>query len=111
MYARQFGKEAEMADAIFRAYWQQQRDIGQIDVLCDVALAVGLEPVGLKEALQQRTMREAVEQELAQARRYGIDAVPFFIAGGRFASRGLQTEQSLKALIDRARGQGLVQLD
>lgn len=103
-FARQLGREAEMADAIFKAYWVHGRDIGQVEVLCDVALTAGIDPVQMRAALDEGTMRSQVEEELRQSRIQMIDAVPFFIFDGKYSARGLQREEELRRAIARCRG-------
>ena len=110
-FARQQGRDREMADALFKAFFRDGRDIGQVEVLCDIGLGVGVDPVGLRGALEGRTMSSEVEQELAFAQRVQIDAVPFFIFNGRYAARGLQSEEGLRRAIAHARGGGLLQVD
>ena len=111
VFARQVGKGAEMADAIFRAYWVDGRDIGQPEVLADVALQVGIDPVELRGALHEGTVRGQVEAELRQARIDLIDAVPFFIFDGKYTARGLLHEADLRRAIARCRGDGLIKLE
>jgi predicted DsbA family dithiol-disulfide isomerase len=110
-FARRQGKGEELAGALFRAYWQEERDIGQIDVLCDVGRSVGLDPGALRECLEQRTLKDEVEAELQLAQRYQITAVPTFIVGNRFMLRGLVSEEQLMRAIQMCRGEGLVQLE
>lgn len=107
-FAKQYDKLGEMADAIFRAYWQDGRDIGQVEVLCDVGLSVGLDPVELRACLEERSLKQQVEQELELVRRYQITAAPTFIIGDRFAMRGLVAEEDLKRAIGMCRGEGLI---
>lgn len=110
-FARQYDKLGPMADALFRAYWQDGRDIAQIEVLCDVGLSVGLDPVGLRACLEGRTLRAQVDEELELAQRYRISAAPTFIIGDRFALRGLVAEEDLKRAIGMCRGEGLINLE
>lgn len=103
-FARLLGKEAAMADAIFKAYWVEGRDIGQVEVLCDVALKVGIDPVQLRAALDEGVARNQVEAELRQARINLVDAVPFYIFDGKYSASGLQREEALRRAIARCRG-------
>lgn len=109
-FARRADKQGAMAEALFEAYFQENRDIGRVEVLCDVGLSVGLDPVELREALQQRTLQEAVEGELDLAARYRISAVPSFIVGNRFLVRGLVPEEHLLKAVRMCKGEGLIDL-
>lgn len=110
-FARSIGKQAEFADALFKAYWQAGRDIGQVEVICDVALSAGIDPVEMRGCLEGRTMKDVVERKLAQAHAFNITAVPSFIIGGKYLMQGLVPEEQLKKVIGMVKGEGLIQLD
>lgn len=110
-FARAIGKEAELADAMFKAHWVDGRDIGQVEVLCDIALRVGIDPVEMRGALEERSHRGQVEEELQLAQQYRITGVPFFIFDGKYAASGLQREEQLRRAIALCRGEGLIQLE
>ena len=76
--------------AVFRSYWTEERDIGDIAVLCDVAASCGLDPGGLREALTDGRYAAAVEGQMQWARDAGVTGVPTIIYEGRFAVVGAQ---------------------
>lgn len=110
-FARRQGKLTDMASALFRAYWHDGRDIGQVDVLCAIGAEAGLDPAELKECLDNRTLADAVVEGLQLAREYEITAVPTFIVGNRYLLQGLVSEEELKRAIALCNGEGLIQLD
>jgi predicted DsbA family dithiol-disulfide isomerase len=110
-FAQAHGRMGEMADKLFKAFFQEDRDIGQIEVLCDIGLAAGLDPVEMRIALENRTYQQEVEEGLQQAQAYGISAVPSFIVGNRFMLRGLVSEEHLRKAIQMCQGEGLINLE
>jgi predicted DsbA family dithiol-disulfide isomerase len=78
-YAEAQGAGAAMRQAIYRAYWRQGRDIGRIDVLMELARDIGLEPAGMKVALDIDQWTERVERDLAWAAQLGVRAVPAYL--------------------------------
>ena len=50
-FAKDHRKGNEYNDAVFRAFFQQSRDIGRIDVLADIAKEVGLDSEQFRAAL------------------------------------------------------------
>ncbi|MDF2630647.1 MAG: disulfide bond formation protein DsbA [Symbiobacteriaceae bacterium] len=110
-FARSIGKEAELADAIFKAHWVHGRDIGRVEVLCDIALSAGIDPVEMRGVLEEGAYRQQVAAELRLAQQYRIQGVPFFIFDGKYAASGLQREEQLRRAIATCRGEGLIQLD
>jgi predicted DsbA family dithiol-disulfide isomerase len=78
-WARQEGAFAQLHEAIYRAYWQEGRDIGRIDVLMDIGAAVGLDRTGLKVALDIDQWTERVEQDREWAAQLGLSGVPAYL--------------------------------
>lgn len=99
-YAKDHAKADEYNDAVFRAFFQQSRNIGEVDVLTDIAAGVGLDPGDVRLALQNGTYRDRVTELLRVANRHlGIEAVPTIIVGSRRLS-GLYPAQALRKVID-----------
>jgi predicted DsbA family dithiol-disulfide isomerase len=92
-FAREVGSNGTLLDfhrAVFHAYWTEERNIGDADVLCDVAEACGLDRGALKSALDDGRYTEAVEEQIQWARAVGVTGVPTVIYEGRFAVVGAQ---------------------
>jgi predicted DsbA family dithiol-disulfide isomerase len=68
-------------DALYRAYFVDGRNIGDPEVLIDIARSVGLPSAAAREVLAKRTFKEAVDADWEESRRRGITGVPSFIAG------------------------------
>ena len=99
-FAKDQGKGDEYNDAVFRAFFQQSRDIGRIDVLADIANEVGLDPEQFRAALEQGTYRDRVQQLLRTAyERVGVTAVPTMIIG-RQRLEGLYPEDVIWQVIE-----------
>jgi predicted DsbA family dithiol-disulfide isomerase len=69
--------------ALYKAYFDEARNIGDVEVLVDVARSAGIDSKAAREALNERSFKEAVDLDWEKARRYGITGVPSFVAGGR----------------------------
>jgi predicted DsbA family dithiol-disulfide isomerase len=67
--------------ALYRAYFVDGRNIGDAEVLVDIAQSVGLSADDARDVLVDRRFKEAVDADWEQARRYGITGVPTFVAG------------------------------
>jgi predicted DsbA family dithiol-disulfide isomerase len=87
-----------LRDALYRAYFEDSRNIGDIGVLVDVAAANGIPADQARHVLMERTQKDAVDADWALARSYGITGVPSFIAGGRKVV-GAQPYSTLEKLI------------
>lgn len=97
------GRQTEVVDALFQAYFVDGRDIGDADVLADIADSCGMDAsVVLRLLATDEDRREIVERDAA-ARGMGINSVPTFIVASQHAVPGAQpTELWLKVLDDLA---------
>jgi predicted DsbA family dithiol-disulfide isomerase len=68
-------------NALYRAYFVDGRNIGDPEVLIDIAQFVGLPADAAREVLADRTFKDAVDADWEESRRHGITGVPSFIAG------------------------------
>ncbi|MBC7290837.1 MAG: DsbA family oxidoreductase [Actinotalea sp.] len=84
------GRQDEMVERLFRAYFEEGRHIGRAEELAQLAAEVGLDAAEVRTALDDRRFAAAVEQDFAQARAYGISGVPFFVIDGRYGVSGAQ---------------------
>ncbi|MBK4735810.1 DsbA family oxidoreductase [Noviherbaspirillum pedocola] len=75
-HAREQGRFDAMHAALFRGFFEEGRDIGDIETLLMLAESAGLEPNALREALEQdRYTQEVIEDEM-HATALGISGVP-----------------------------------
>ena len=68
-------------DALFRAYFVNNVNIGAVDNLVAIAESIGLSPVECREVLQLRRFRAAVHDDWERSQRRGVTAVPTFAIG------------------------------
>jgi predicted DsbA family dithiol-disulfide isomerase len=89
-------------DALFRAYFVDNRDIGDPDVLVEIAKAVGLPPEQARAVIETRSHKAAVDADWEKSREYGVTGVPTFVAGNRGVV-GAQPYEALEELVKQAR--------
>ncbi|MET3923226.1 DsbA family protein [Arthrobacter sp. UYEF20] len=100
--ANERGIGQEYSAAMFRAFFQQDRDIGQDKVIINVATTVGLDREEAIRALgsEERRSRQLADQEYA-SESVGVRAVPSFRVNGRLYP-GVLNADRLKHAIDEA---------
>ncbi|WP_336491229.1 DsbA family oxidoreductase [Methylobacterium nigriterrae] len=91
--ARQQGRGDALVEALFRAYFEEGRDVGEEKVLLDVAEEVGLDRQAALAALGSLELRALIVSVEAQAAEMQISGVPFFIVDQQWAVSGAQTAQ------------------
>lgn len=81
-FAREKDKGQEYNERILKAFFQEEQDIGDIDVLTTLAGEVGLDEKEYREALESRKYKEAHQKALQHAYEESqISAVPTFVIG------------------------------
>jgi predicted DsbA family dithiol-disulfide isomerase len=89
-FARDRSQFDAMRTALFQAYFVANRDIGDQDVLADVATAVGLDGAELREALGDGRYTSRVRELEGLSGRIGVTAVPTMIFADAVAVQGAQ---------------------
>ena len=74
-----------------RAYWQDGRDIGDVETLVQIAVEQGFDEQAARDELANGELRETIIGLEAHAQQVGVTGVPFFIVDGKLAVSGAQT--------------------
>jgi predicted DsbA family dithiol-disulfide isomerase len=101
IWARRQQHFDEMNEALFRAYFERDEDIGQPHRLVALADAIGLDGADLKNALEEQRHLGEVLADQQRAAQYGLSGVPAFIAGNTVLF-GVQTADALEEFVQRA---------
>ena len=106
--AQELGKWADtqpggeaIHDALYRAYFVDGVNVGDVEALLKVAAAIGLDVEVTREVLESRSFSDAVDEDWAKSRQYGVTGVPTFIAG-RQGVVGAQPYEALEQLLQQA---------
>ncbi len=89
-WADEKGKAHQMSEALFKAFFQDLKDIGNTDILCAIAGDVGMDAAVLKQRYKDSQDVQALKDELAYFQNLGVNSVPTFIYNGKFAVSGGQ---------------------
>ena len=100
-WAEGIGKAADMKQRLMDLYFTEGADLTNHAVLVQAASDVGLDPEDVRAALDSDQDVEQIEQEVLAAKQAGIEGVPCFIFGGKFAVSGAQSPEYLADAIDR----------
>jgi predicted DsbA family dithiol-disulfide isomerase len=96
----------EVSDALierlFRAYFVEGIDIGNIDALARLAGDAGFDATAARTWLASDAGRAAIEAEEQRARALGVTGVPFFVFNQRLAVSGAQPSEVLLGAMKQA---------
>lgn len=95
-------KADQMSVALFEAVFQENRHIGDNNVLKDIAQKVGLDSDLIAELLESDADEKEVENEINYFRRLGVSGVPTFIYEGQLAINGAQTPETHLEVMEKA---------
>ena len=102
-WANSAGVQGKVVDRLFKAYFVEGRDIGDRDVLIDIAGECGLDARLVEKLLAEGADADLVREEIAQAQAIGVSGVPFFIFAGRLGVPGAQDPSVLVRAMAQAR--------
>ena len=86
--AQRQGRQDEMVEALFRAFFMQGISLNDHEALAGLATTVGFDWAQVEAYLASATDVQAVERLELEARSAGIDIVPFFVFNGKVTVPG-----------------------
>ena len=97
--------QTQLKLAMFKAHFNQRKDMSDADVLLDLAAEAGLHRLAAKAALTDADLEARVEAEERQAWDLNISGVPAMIVNGKFMIPGAQAPDvyvnALRRVVDR----------
>lgn len=98
------GRQNAAVANLFRAYFEEGRDIGDPAVLTDIAGRAGLDPAMTGRLLEGDADRADIRTRDAHARARGVTGVPTFVVAGRHVVPGAQPAGFWTGVIDELAG-------
>ena len=93
------GRQTAAISALFEAYFVEARDIGDHEVLADLADGIGMDAAVILRLLASDADAQAIREKDAQARKMGISSVPTFIVAQQHAVPGAQPPELWEKVI------------
>jgi predicted DsbA family dithiol-disulfide isomerase len=89
-------------ERLFRATFTEGERIGDPETLVRLAAEAGVDADESRAVLAGDRFAADVREDQAQARRYGISGVPFFVIDERYGVSGAQPADALREVLDQA---------
>mgnify|MGYP001817561187 FL=1 len=94
--------QVRLGEGLMSAFFEEGRNIGERNVLIDIAHQVGMSARDTRKALGSDQARQAVVSQEAQARASGLNSAPGFLMNRRLLVVGAQPTDNLVNAFDRA---------
>ena len=101
-FGQQQGAGSIVKEGVLKAYFVENRFIGSVDVLAEIAAEAGLDAEAARAWVSDPAQLQAVADADAQARGMGISGVPFFIFNQKLAVSGAQDPATLLDAMQQA---------
>ncbi|NOD63175.1 MULTISPECIES: DsbA family oxidoreductase [unclassified Ruegeria] len=93
------GKQNAVVDALFDAYFVQARDIGDPEVLSDIADSAGMDAAVVMKLLKSDADRDDIRNRDSHSREMGVSSVPTYIVANQHAVPGAQPPEMWEKVI------------
>jgi predicted DsbA family dithiol-disulfide isomerase len=100
--AKAKGSQAELVEALHRAYFTDQASVFDHAALAEVAAAAGLDHAQALGVLASDEYGPDVEADEEIARSLGVNGVPFFAVDRHYGISGAQSAETIAQVLDRA---------
>ncbi len=98
-YALKEGRQTQLKLRLFSAYFSEQKNISDRDILLQEAKSVGLDIAAAKAKLIDEASRVNVENQEAYWRQLGVSSVPTVVFNGEAALTGAQPVETFKKVL------------
>ncbi len=89
---------AAIHDAIYKAYFVDGKNIGDLETLVALAQSAGLSADAARKMLTERSFKDAIDEDWTSSRKAGVTGVPTFASGG-YGVVGAQPYEALEKLM------------
>lgn len=80
----------KMEEVFFKAYFTDGADLADVDQLMQLGIKAGLNPLDIKETIENEDFTTAIQQDIVEAQQIGVSGVPFFVFDRKYAISGAQ---------------------
>lgn len=101
-FAKQYGKQNEAEEILFRSYFTDGKNIDDLDTLLQLGNEIGLDAGKLKAALENGDFETEVQTDIDEAYQIGVRGVPFFVFNRKYAVSGAQDSRAFLQTLETA---------
>jgi predicted DsbA family dithiol-disulfide isomerase len=103
-YAKRFQMTHQATEAVMKAYFEEGRDVADVEVLVEIAESLGLNPKEARHVISDRQCHQAILKMSEEVKNTGVKSVPTYVVtrkGSTFRLKfsGAQTPECFNAAI------------
>lgn len=100
-YARDAGKYDLFHENIFHAYFTEALDIGDFEVIADVAAKSGIDSVNMRRAIEDGRYRSRLDEARKEGQMINLTGVPTFIVNTKYKIVGAQPVDVFRGIFNK----------
>ena len=100
-WANLLGLEQRLTDRLMKAYFTDGYNLADMETLVKLAVEVGLDENSARKVLHENQFTQDVRSEINEAKRIGVQGVPFFVANRKYGISGAQQEDYFLAALNQ----------
>ncbi|KAL4786724.1 thioredoxin [Aspergillus varians] len=95
------GLQTRVVERLFRAYFEEEKNITERDVLVEAGVGAGLDKGEVEGLLNSDVGGKEVDKEAEGARRQFVNGVPYFMVQGQYAIEGADEPETFLEVFER----------
>jgi predicted DsbA family dithiol-disulfide isomerase len=100
-FAGEYGDQWTFHRAMFKAYFEDLKDIGDLETIVQVGVEAGLPEQALRDALTERRYEQRVDEGIAWSRGIGVTAIPTFVFDDKYGMVGAQELPAFRQMLQQ----------
>lgn len=105
LQAAEFAREQErfepMHRALFKAYWEEGRDVSDLAVLREISARAGVDVAGMESAIKENRFGDYLDARRAEAEDLMINGIPAHVIADRYLVMGAQPYDLLERVMGK----------
>ncbi len=105
-YAKEQGTFDQFHLAVFKAYWEEAKNIGLRSVIRKIVQECGLNANEVERCLDKGRYTQAIKTQSEEAKQSGVNGIPAYVVGG-FLIEGVQPyeffQRAVEAALDKSK--------
>ena len=99
--AKESGKQNQLEEALFHAYFSEAENIDDHATLFTIGLSVGLKEQEIQRVLSTDVYSSAVQHDIQEGIQIGLKGVPFFVFDRKYGISGAESTQTFLETLEK----------